>query len=120
MSKKINTLNVRTMTVRELRKALLGLSDITIGTNAKDHQIIKGDEDTVHFEVTKMKLPNLPGRFVYVLQVFGTSRDNRDTVISSFIKLLGSPLREFPAGKTLPNTDFLYWDAEIVDEEAVL
>lgn len=115
MGKKREEINVMTITVRELREKLSRLPVITVGAVVKDNQIIEGNQEGTHYEITKEESSKFPGYACYVIKISGPSEDGCLSIISMFIALLGNPLLRFPS-KIFPDTVFLYYDAEEVKE----
>lgn len=109
MSKKINRIDIMTITISELKEKLSKLDVITAGKEAKNNQRIEGIYGDASFGVTKEEFA---GCVLWVLRVVGPSNDARLHIISRFKELLDSKPIEFPAGALL-NTDSLFWNAKI-------
>ena len=97
------------MRKRELKKALAQLPIIMSGTVVQDHQIIETDEEGCHYKITKEVIPLPLAPIFYMLSVSGPP-ENRRRLISTFIKILGPPLRQFQI-KGLPQIEYVSWDA---------
>lgn len=113
MSKKRN-LNLRNIKVRELKEALLKLQVITVGNDAKNNEVIEGNEWEVNYRITKERASQFPSFVVYMLRVSGPE-ENRLNLTSKFIELLGNPSKKFPLG-IQPDIEYLCWEAKEIDQ----
>lgn len=109
---------IKNLTLRELKEALAKLPVITVGTKAKNNQVIKGREQGAYYEITKERSSGYPDFVVYMLYVSGP-QENRLSLTSLFIEKLGNPYTRFQ-NKNLPDAEYLYWIAEEVEEEKVV
>lgn len=113
MDKKIE-IDPRKITLNELKVALSKLRLTPNGAEPRDNQKIEGEQESIHYQITKENSPKYPEIFCYVLRVRGSSEGGRQGLIGDFVKLLGNPEREFPANNLL-KYDCLIWDAKTIE-----